>query len=355
MYAKPKTANSALNKERKMQQTLNEHTNLNEKTTDKTLVFDYPTRIFHWLFAFGFVGAFSIGKFVDDESALYPLHMLFGSMMAFSVFLRIIWGIFGTFYARFSSFKLNPLELVEYIKSIGTQNKARSIGRNPASSFAAIAMMAVAIIIPITGFLMLKAQNRNEFHNLKEIHEILATIFALIALLHIGGIIIHTIVHKDPIGIAMINGTKKSTGEYGITNAKPIIGALFIALIGTAAFALNAKYDGKNKTLQLGQNTLILGENEDQEHQEDNEGQRNDENEEGSEHKSNMKNHEKAESEYIQNKQENMLVPNSSNQNNMDLQKYENYERKEHNDNNMRNEDEHERKEHERNEHEKRN
>ncbi|MBN8647225.1 MAG: cytochrome b/b6 domain-containing protein [Caulobacterales bacterium] len=224
-----------------------------------TLVFDLPTRIFHWLFAFGFVGAFAIGKFTDDESALYPLHMFFGALMAFAVVLRIIWGFVGSKYARFNSFELNPLGLIEYFKG----NFSKTIGRNPASSFAAISMMVIALIIPVTGYMMLTSTSRDQMHNIKEVHEIIATVFAIIAGLHIVGIIFHTATKHEPIGIAMLSGRKNSvSGEVGIPNSFALIGALFIALIGGAAFALNSNYNAQAKTFQFGAKTLVLGENE---------------------------------------------------------------------------------------------
>ena len=233
------------------------------KDNSTTLVFDLPTRIFHWLFAFGFVGAFSIGKFTDDESALYPLHMFFGAMMAIAVVLRIIWGFVGSKYARFSSFKLNPMGLIEYFKG----NFPRTIGRNPASSFAAITMMLIALIIPVTGYMMLTATSRDQMHNIKEVHEVLATVFAIIAGLHIVGIIFHTATKHEPIGIAMLSGRKNSVaGEAGIPNSVAWVAALFITLIGGAAFALNSNYNAQAKTFQLGAKTLVLGENEGEEH-----------------------------------------------------------------------------------------
>lgn len=245
-----------------MQNELSQEIQMN-KDNSTTLVFDLPTRIFHWLFAFGFVGAFSIGKFTDDESALYPLHMFFGAMMAIAVVLRIIWGFVGSKYARFSSFKLNPMGLIEYFKG----NFPRTIGRNPASSFAAITMMLIALIIPVTGYMMLTATSRDQMHNIKEIHEILATIFAIIAGLHIVGIIFHTATKHEPLGIAMLSGHKNSVaGETGIPNSLAWVGALFITLIGGAAFALSSNYNPQAKTFQLGAKTLVLGENEGEEH-----------------------------------------------------------------------------------------
>ncbi|MEX2605298.1 MAG: cytochrome b/b6 domain-containing protein, partial [Gracilimonas sp.] len=74
------------------------------KTNSKTTVYDWPTRIFHWLFAFLFLGAYLIVEIVDDENPLFTLHMMAGLTIGFMLILRIFWGFAGTTYARFSSF-----------------------------------------------------------------------------------------------------------------------------------------------------------------------------------------------------------------------------------------------------------
>lgn len=226
-------------------------------------VFDIPTRLFHWVFAILFVFAFSVAKFTDDDGALYPYHMLVGMIMVLAICLRLIWGVIGSKYARFNSFDLNPISLIEYLKSILNGQKKPKIGRNPASSFAAIAMFGLSISLGISGYLMASATNENQKHNIEEFHEVFAHLFLIIALLHILGIIIHTISQKDPIARAMIDGKKTNkNGEVGIANNHGLIGILFLAILSISASALAANYNKDTKTLFLGNQSLQLGENE---------------------------------------------------------------------------------------------
>ncbi|MEK7661170.1 MAG: cytochrome b/b6 domain-containing protein [Pseudomonadota bacterium] len=226
-------------------------------------VFDLPTRLFHWAFALLFVGAFAIGKFGDDEGAIYPYHMMMGMLMTLALGLRILWGIFGTKYARFSSFKLSPSALIDYFKSIFAGNKKPTLGRNPASSFAAIAMFGLIIALGISGYLMATAATEDQMHDIKEVHEIFATLFLLIAVLHIIGIAVHTITQKDPIGLAMVSGTKAGVdGEVGIENNHALAALAFVLALGAGAWALTTNYDGTSKQLNLFGQTLQLGETE---------------------------------------------------------------------------------------------
>jgi|APTNR8051073442_1049403.scaffolds.fasta_scaffold04102_5 cytochrome b len=229
----------------------------------QTKVFDLPTRLFHWVFAALFIGAFAIGKFVDDEAAIYPYHMMMGILAIFALGLRIIWGVFGTKYARFSSFKLNPMALLDYFKSVFAGNKKPTLERNPASSFAAFAMFALVIALGISGYLMATSSNESQMHDIKEVHEVIAILFLVIVIAHIIGIIIHTIKQKDPIGLSMITGEKSAVaGETGIGNNHSIIGILFLILMGGSTFALANNYDAQNRKLNLFGQSLQLGENE---------------------------------------------------------------------------------------------
>ena len=42
----------------------------------KSKAYDLPLRIFHWVFAALFMSSFTIGKFLDDDSAIYAYHAL---------------------------------------------------------------------------------------------------------------------------------------------------------------------------------------------------------------------------------------------------------------------------------------
>lgn len=236
----------------------------------KFKVYDLPTRVFHWLFAGLFVGAFFIAKVIDDESPSYSIHMLLGLILAFAVFLRIIWGFVGSRYARFSSFALKPSALIQYFKQFIGGETIRTLGHNPASSWAAIIMMSLGLGLAITGYLMTTG-NKEAFEDL---HELLANTFLVVAIAHVAGVILHSLRHKDWIGLAMVNGKKQGVdGQTEIDRSHRGVALLFLAIVGAFVFHLGKNYDGSAQTLQLFGNTLQLGESEDQERGESSEGQ----------------------------------------------------------------------------------
>lgn len=229
----------------------------------QTKVYDLPTRFFHWLFVGYFVGAFFIAKTYDDESLQYPYHMIIGLIMAFTVILRIVWGITGSTHARFSSFPLKPSELINYLKNMFSTQAKRYTGHNPASGWAGIIMMLLALGLAITGYMMVQNINK-EF--VEEVHELMANAFLVVAIGHVAGIVLHTLKYKDNIGLSMIHGNKEGLEKADeIKNTYPVIGIIFLVLVGLFAGNIIKNYDNNTQQLTFFGQTYNLGENEEDE------------------------------------------------------------------------------------------
>jgi cytochrome b len=242
---------------------------------DKQLVYDLPTRLFHWLFAFLFTAAFIIAKTIDDDSSYYPLHMLMGLSLGFITLLRIIWGFIGSKHAKFSDFALKPIELVHYLKSAFLPHKVKHSGHNPASSWAAILMMICTLGLVTTGILM---TSTNLKEAVEDAHELFANIFALTVFLHIAGIALHTVTQKDLIGLSMVDGKKSNIpSNQAISNTQPLIALVFLILVLSFGFSLYKNYDLKSKSLKIAGFHMQLGEDSEKESQEREPGESEDE------------------------------------------------------------------------------
>lgn len=228
----------------------------------KRLIYDLPTRLFHWLFAFLFLFAFIIGKTVDDESPTYVYHMMAGLGISFIVVLRIIWGLIGSRHARFVHFNLNPKNLVQYFKDILDGKLTKYSGHNPASSWAAILMFVLALGLGTTGFLMTSSEFGKETY--EDIHELFAHVFIVVVIAHIAGIILHTLRHKELISLSMILGTKDHIKEEdSIQKSYRLVAVIFIALYMAFSMNIAKSYNPQNGQLQFFGTILQLGENKD--------------------------------------------------------------------------------------------
>jgi cytochrome b len=227
----------------------------------RQLVYDLPTRLFHWLFAGLFLTAFVIAKTVDDDSFWFNYHSLAGLTLGFLAVLRIIWGVFGTQHARFSGFALNPMDLVNYFKGIFSGDKKKWAGHNPASSWAAITMMILALGLALTGYLMTSGGDKEAF---EDIHELFANAFIIVVVLHVAGIVLHTIRYQEMIGLSMVDGKKMGVSEaQTIGSSKSAVGVLLIGLVVAFGLHLFKNYDKQTRSLQFFGTTLQLSEDDD--------------------------------------------------------------------------------------------
>jgi cytochrome b len=224
-----------------------------------TLIYDLPTRLFHWLFAGFFLLSFIIAKTVDDESLIFSFHMLSGLMLGGLVIWRMIWGFIGSKHAQFSGFPLRPTELKDYFLGMISGSKKRWSGHNPASSWAAIAMLFLALGLSITGYLMSTGQKET----FEDIHELMANSFIIIVVLHVAGVILHTIRHQDAIALSMMDGKKEiPESASAIPSSRGLAAVFLLVLVVTSGFSLYKNFDSQNRTLNIFGQTLQLGENE---------------------------------------------------------------------------------------------
>ncbi len=233
-------------------------------TPKKVTAYDLPIRIFHWLFALAFLAAYLIAISFDDEHALFPYHKMAGLTLALLLVLRLAWGVAGTTYARFSSFRLNPKELIQYFRDAVASKTKKYVGHNPASSYAAIIMFLSAAGLAATGILMTTGYETDFY---EETHELLAHLFLITVIVHVGGILFHRIRHRDSLWTSMLTGNKTvGHDRQGIQSTRPLAGFLLVILIFSWIGYLANQYNSDNRTLTLFGNTLTLGENEHENH-----------------------------------------------------------------------------------------
>ena len=192
----------------------------------RILVWDLPTRAFHWLLAVSFAGAF-----LTAESERYrDIHVTLGYTMLGLIVFRLVWGFVGTRYARFSSFPLSVRSVVRYFKSLFTLAPQHYPGHNPAGSWAIYAMLAMAMLAGATGY---ATYNEIGGEWLAELHEGVANAMLGLVLIHIGGVILSSLIHRENLVAAMLSGYKQGRLRDGIrTKHTFVAAALLVATLG---------------------------------------------------------------------------------------------------------------------------
>ena len=82
-----------------------------------TLVWDWPLRIWHWVFAISVTASLVTGLMGDIT--LMDWHMRLGYLALGLLLFRIGWGLWGGRYARFRSFRTSPGRVVAHFRGRG--------------------------------------------------------------------------------------------------------------------------------------------------------------------------------------------------------------------------------------------
>ncbi|WP_271678979.1 cytochrome b/b6 domain-containing protein [Thermomonas mangrovi] len=221
-------------------------------------VYDLPTRVFHWSFAGLFATAYAIANLVDDDSARFAWHMLAGVLMGVAVLLRVAWGVVGTRHARWSDLSLDPRQLAAYLKGVVAGGGRRWAGHNPASSWAALAMVGMALGMAGSGLAM-AAGVAPEW--VEEAHELVANTFLAVALLHVAGLLLHALRHRDGLPASMVTGRKRDlAAEVAPVPARGVAALLMLGVLASAGVGLARAYDPATRSLDLFGTRLVLGE-----------------------------------------------------------------------------------------------
>ena len=149
---------------------------------NKIWVWDFPTRTFHWLLALSFVGAFISG----DSERYRDIHLLLGYILLGLIGFRLIWGIVGTRYARFSSFLFTPSAVVNYVRSMFQGKPQHYVGHNPAGSIAIWLLLGLGLLSGLSG---LALYNEIGGEWLEELHELSANAMLALVIVHIIGVL----------------------------------------------------------------------------------------------------------------------------------------------------------------------
>jgi cytochrome b len=183
------------------------------------LVWDMPIRIFHWLLAISFAGAW----LTSESEAQQMIHYAFGYSACILVLFRIIWGIVGTRYARFSQFIKGPAETIHHIKSLMTGSEHSGLGHNPAGALVMISLMILILLIGLTGYWSIK-----EFLGdvMSEAHETIANITLVVVVIHVAAAIIMSFLQKENLVKSMLSGKKEGTSDQAIRYPMYLLGAL---------------------------------------------------------------------------------------------------------------------------------
>ena len=194
-------------------------------------VWDPVVRIFHW----SLVASFTIAWLTGEEES--RPHVLAGYAVIGLVLIRVVWGFVGTKYARFRDFVYPPSAVLAYAREILAGKSKRYLGHNPLGGMMIIALLLSLFAASVTGLVLQSAKestgpfaaitastsvtapavisravadddDEGAGETWKELHEFFANLSLLLVALHIAGVMVGSLVHRENLVRAMFTGRK---------------------------------------------------------------------------------------------------------------------------------------------------
>lgn len=190
----------------------------------RILVWDLPLRLFHWLLAAAFAGAF----LTAESERWRDVHVMLGYTTLALIAFRVAWGFVGTRYARFASFAFGPSRVVSYLQSLATRTPHHYTGHNPAGSWAIYALLAGVFAAGATG---LAVYNDLGGRWLEHLHEFVANAVLAVVAVHIVGVMAGSLLHRENLVGSMVTGRKTGPARDGIGTSRRVVAALLLTLV----------------------------------------------------------------------------------------------------------------------------
>ncbi len=216
---------------------------MNTEAQATVKVWDPLVRVFHWSLALFFVISYSTG---EEESLVHPWS---GYAIVTLLVFRLVWGFIGPKYARFSNFVYSPAEIAAYAKGMIKGDAPRYLGHNPLGGLMIVVMLLSLAATTTTGMLYYGAEEGKgplagviaqqsitmpalisrahadddehesagdgdeKYEYLEELHEFFGNFTLLLVLIHLGGVLVGSVLHKESLVRAMWNGRKRAESQ----------------------------------------------------------------------------------------------------------------------------------------------
>ena len=202
-------------------------------------VWDPLVRFGHWALVIAFAVAYITG---EEEGEASELHEWAGYIVGGIIVWRVVWGLIGPHYARFSDFVKGPKQSVRYLAGLIRGHVKRYVGHSPAGGVMVLALLVSLALTVVTGLIadqgygdassrqglssaiaqaLAQEPNRPQAGQagqakesmIGEAHAVLANISLALIVFHLFGVALGSFVHRENLVRAMITGEKRANED----------------------------------------------------------------------------------------------------------------------------------------------
>jgi cytochrome b len=188
-------------------------------------VWDSPTRLFHWLLVLLTVATFATGYWAGNQtfvafieklpgsSSSIALHGQLGLSIVGLLVFRLVWGVIGSTYARFTQFVPRPTQVFAYLRG-----QWHGLGHNPLGAFSVLGMLVLLLFQSVSGLVAddnisytgplrsLVSQSTADWFT--GMHHLVVWLLVGLVCLHTLTVIFYAVVKKNNLLFPMFTGYK---------------------------------------------------------------------------------------------------------------------------------------------------
>ena len=178
-------------------------------------VWDLTVRLFHWTLVALVIALFVTAEILDGA---IELHATLGRAALALVLFRVLWGVVGSSYARFSQFVRGPGTVLTYARSLLAQQSEFIAGHNPLGGWMVMVLLVAILLQAVLGMFAnddILFEGPLTYLVSKEIsdlitglHKDMFTVLLVLVALHVAAVLWHKLFKGEDLLTAMFTGYK---------------------------------------------------------------------------------------------------------------------------------------------------
>ena len=205
-----------------------------ESPPRSVLIWDVPTRLFHWLLVIFVIFSYVTGN-IGGNAMQY--HEWSGFTILALLLFRLVWGFVGSRESRFKTFVRGPSAVVRYATTLLRSDSTHYLGHNPLGGWSIIALLFTLLIQAGTGLFanddivtegpLFDWVGRATSDWLTRVHKLNQQVIIALVCVHVLAVLFYFFYKRDNLVKPMITGVKQWSGAEPL----PATGRTLIALV----------------------------------------------------------------------------------------------------------------------------
>lgn len=195
-------------------------------------VADAPTRMFHWLFALCFTGAY----LTSESERVQLLHAAFGYTMLALLAFRLVYGWLGPRPVRWSSLTTKLRSGWAWARSLRDWQDVLGCNFRSGQNFALVLATSGLMLLPLPLLLSGHVMYVGSAEWLEKAHEFMANTMLLLVMAHLGLLLALSVWRRTNLALPMWCGRVPGVGPDLVASAR--VWLAFALLVLSGAFGL---------------------------------------------------------------------------------------------------------------------